>query len=171
MEQEGEDAMAEELLAIDGITGVSFVSDLQTQVSDMMRSLDMVVVVLVVSAGLLAFIVLYNLNNISIIERRRELATLKVLGFYDGEVAAYIYRENIWLTLIGMVLGVGIGFVLHKFIIRTCEVDMIMFGQSIRLDSYLYSILLTVLFSVLVNLFMFFKLRKIDMVESLKSVE
>lgn len=171
VEQEGEDAMAEELLAIDGITGVSFVSDLQTQVSDMMRSLDMVVVVLVVSAGLLAFIVLYNLNNISIIERRRELATLKVLGFYDGEVAAYIYRENIWLTLIGMVLGVGIGFVLHKFIIRTCEVDMIMFGQSIRLDSYLYSILLTVLFSVLVNLFMFFKLRKIDMVESLKSVE
>lgn len=169
--QEGEDAMAEELLAIDGITGVSFVSDLQTQVSDMMRSLDMVVVVLVVSAGLLAFIVLYNLNNISIIERRRELATLKVLGFYDGEVTAYIYRENIWLTLIGMVLGVGIGFVLHKFIIRTCEVDMIMFGQSIRLDSYLYSILLTVLFSVLVNLFMFFKLRKIDMVESLKSVE
>ena len=171
VEQTGEDEMAARLLALEHVTGVSFVSDLQAQVADMMRSLDMVVVVLVISAGLLAFIVLYNLNNISIIERRRELATLKVLGFYDGEVAAYIYRENIWLTLIGMVLGVGIGFVLHKFIITTCEVDMIMFGQNIRLDSYCYSILLTAFFSVLVNLLMFFKLRKIDMVESLKSVE
>lgn len=169
--REEESAMAEKLLAIEEVTGVSFVSDLQDQVSDMMRSLDMVVVVLVISAGLLAFIVLYNLNNISIIERRRELATLKVLGFYDGEVASYIYRENIWLTLIGMVLGMGIGFVLHKFIIRTCEVDMIMFGQAIQLSSYVYSMALTLLFAIVVNLFMYFKLKKIDMVESLKSVE
>lgn len=170
-DREDEGAMGEALLRIDGVTGVSFVSALEDQVADMMRSLDMVVWVLVISAGLLAFIVLYNLNNISIIERRRELATLKVLGFYDGEVAAYVYRENVWLTCIGIALGAVIGFFLHKFVIRTCEVDMIMFGQSIRFMSYVWSVALTFLFAIVVNLLMFFKLRKIDMVESLKSVE
>ena len=166
-----EEALGRTLLSIDGVTGVSFVSDLQSQVADMMKSLDMVVLVLVISAGMLAFIVLYNLNNISIIERRRELATLKVLGFYDSEVAGYVYRENVWLTCIGMALGMGIGFFLHKFIIRTCEVDMIMFGQNIRFMSYVWSMLLTLLFAVIVNFLMFWKLKKIDMVESLKSIE
>ena len=166
-----EEALGRTLLSIDGVTGVSFVSDLQSQVANMMKSLDMVVLVLVISAGMLAFIVLYNLNNISIIERRRELATLKVLGFYDSEVAGYVYRENVWLTCIGMALGMGIGFFLHKFIIRTCEVDMIMFGQNIRFMSYVWSMLLTLLFAVIVNFLMFWKLKKIDMVESLKSNE
>ena len=166
-----EEALGRTLLSIDGVTGVSFVSDLQSQVANMMKSLDMVVLVLVISAGMLAFIVLYNLNNISIIERRRELATLKVLGFYDSEVAGYVYRENVWLTCIGMALGMGIGFFLHKFIIRTCEVDMIMFGQNIRFMSYVWSMLLTLLFAVIVNFLMFWKLKKIDMVESLKTVE
>ena len=166
-----EEALGRTLLSIDGVTGVSFVSDLQSQVANMMKSLDMVVLVLVISAGMLAFIVLYNLNNISIIERRRELATLKVLGFYDSEVAGYVYRENVWLTCIGMALGMGIGFFLHKFIIRTCEVDMIMFGQNIRFMSYVWSMLLTLLFAVIVNFLMFWKLKKIDMVESLKSIE
>lgn len=166
-----EEALGRTLLSIDGVTGVSFVSDLQSQVANMMKSLDMVVLVLVISAGMLAFIVLYNLNNISIIERRRELATLKVLGFYDSEVAGYVYRENVWLTCIGMALGMGIGFFLHKFIIRTCKVDMIMFGQNIRFMSYVWSMLLTLLFAVIVNFLMFWKLKKIDMVESLKSIE
>ena len=120
---------------------------------------------------LLAFVVLYNLNNIAIIERRRELATLKVLGFHDGEVAMYVYRENIWLTGIGILLGMVIGVILHQFVIRTCEVDMIMFGQEIGALSYLYSAVLTGVFAVIVNFFMYFSLKKIDMVESLKSVE
>ena len=168
---EGEHALGEKLLAIEHVAGVSFVSTLQEQVGNMMRSLDLVVWVLVAAAGLLAFIVLYNLNNISIIERRRELATLKVLGFHDQEVAAYIYRENVWLTGIGILLGALLGMVLHKFIIRTCEIDMLMFGQDIQFMSYVYSAAMTCVFAVIVNFSMYFGLKKIDMVESMKSVE
>ena len=105
------------------------------------------------------------------IERRRELATLKVLGFYDGEVGMYVYRENILLTIFGILAGVGLGIALHRFVILTCEIDMIMFGRVIAPRSYVYSIVLTCLFSFIVNGGMFFKLRKIDMVESLKSAE
>ena len=111
------------------------------------------------------------MTGVAIIERRRELATLKVLGCHDGEVAMYVYRENIWLTGIGILLGMAIGVVLHQFVIRTCEVDMIMFGQEIGALSYLYSAALTGVFAVIVNFFMYFSLKKIDMVESLKSVE
>ena len=114
---------------------------------------------------------LYNLNNSSGIERRRELATLKVLGFHDMEVAAYVYRENVWLTFFGILLGLAMGLVLHKFVIRTVEVDMIMFGQSIKPLSYLYAAATTGVFAVIVNYFMYFSLKKINMVESLKSVE
>ena len=137
----------------------------------MLGSLDIIVVVLIISAGMLAFIVLYNLNNININERRRELATIKVLGFYDKEVAAYVYRENIYLTLIGMIFGCVLGKILHQFIIVTVEIDSCMFGRIIYVPSYIFSMLLTVVFSILVNVAMFYKLRKIDMVESLKSVE
>lgn len=168
---EGQDALGKALLCIPDVGGVSFVSDLEEQVANMMHSLDLVVWVLVAAAALLAFVVLYNLNNIAIIERRRELATLKVLGCHDGEVAMYVYRENIWLTGIGILLGMAIGVVLHQFVIRTCEVDMIMFGQEIGALSYLYSAALTGVFAVIVNFFMYFSLKKIDMVESLKSVE
>ena len=168
---DGQDALGKELLRIPHVTGVSFVSDLEETVANMMHSLDLVVWVLVAAAALLAFVVLYNLNNIAIIERRRELATLKVLGFHDGEVAMYVYRENIWLTGIGILLGMVIGVILHQFVIRTCEVDMIMFGQDIGALSYLYSAVLTGVFAVIVNFFMYFSLKKIDMVESLKSVE
>lgn len=166
-----EEELSASLIAQNGITSVSFIRDLQATVDDMMRSLDLVIWVLIISAGLLAFVVLYNLNNINITERRRELATLKVLGFYDGEVAAYVYRENVLLTIFGICAGILMGVALHRYLIRTVELDMMMFGQTIQPLSYLYSILLTIVFSVVVNFFVFFKLRKIDMIESLKSVE
>ena len=138
---------------------------------DMLRSLNLVIVVLIISAGMLAFIVLYNLNTINITERKRELATIKVLGFYDTEVAAYVYRENVLLTFIGAVAGMILGWVLLQFVIVTVEVDDVMFGRVIDLTSYLYSFLFTLGFSMFVNWVMYFKLKKIDMVESLKSVE
>ncbi len=111
------------------------------------------------------------MSNINITERRRELATLKVLGFYDGEVSGYVYRENVLMTLIGILLGMAGGKLLHGFVVTTCEVDMMMFGHLIKPVSYLYSGLLTVLFAVMVGVMMHFKLKKIDMVESLKSIE
>ncbi len=138
---------------------------------DMLGSLDIVIVVLIASAGMLAFVVLYNLNNININERKRELATIKVLGFYDGEVAAYVYRENILLTVFGAALGCVLGKILHRFIILTVEVDVCMFGRNINPPSFLYAIMFTVGFSAFVNFVMYFKLKRIDMVESLKSVE
>ena len=146
-------------------------TELEQEIQDMLRSLNIVIYVLILSAGLLAFVVLYNLNSINITERRRELATLKVLGFYDMEVAMYVYRENIILTLIGILAGAFMGMVLHRFTIQTVEVDMMMFGRQIGFFSYLLSGVITMIFSVLVNLVMYRNLKKIDMIESLKSVE
>ena len=159
------------LLSMDGVLNVSYTSSIEGRLDDMLRSLNLVIVVLIVSAGMLAFVVLYNLNNINITERQRELATLKVLGFYDGEVASYVYRENILLTIIGSVVGMVLGNLLHRDIILTVEVEEAMFGRQIHWQSYLYSFLFTVAFSLFVNWVMFYKLKKIDMVESLKSVE
>ena len=160
-----------ELLTFDGVLNVSYTRSIEDQLDDMLRSLNLVIIVLIVSAGMLAFVVLYNLNNINITERQRELATLKVLGFYDGEVASYVYRENILLTIIGSVVGMGLGNILHRYIILTVEVEEAMFGRQIHWQSYLYSFLFTAAFSLFVNWVMFYKLKKIDMVESLKSVE
>ena len=168
---EAEERLGQTLLEEENVTSVSFVSALQEKVSDMMSSMDLVIWVLIISAGLLAFVVLYNLNNINISERQREMATLKVLGFYDKEVTAYVYRENILLTIIGAAAGVILGIFLHQFVIRTCEIDMIMFGRSIRPLSYVLSVALTFVFSAMVNVAMYYKLKKIDMIESLKSVE
>lgn len=162
---------ASELLENDLITSVSFTSEFQNRINDMLNSLNLVVYVLIISAGLLAFIVLYNLNNININERKRELATLKVLGFQDMEVAAYVYRENMMLTIIGCLAGIGMGILLHRLVILTTEIDNIMFGRNIKFISYVFSVLLTFGFSLFVNYVMFYKLRKINMVESLKSVE
>ncbi len=159
------------LLAMDGVLNVSYTSSIEGRLDDMLRSLNLVIVVLIVSAGMLAFVVLYNLNNINITERQRELATLKVLGFYDGEVASYVYRENILLTIIGSVVGMVLGNFLHHYTILTVEVEEAMFGRQIHWQSYLYSFLFTAAFSLFVNWVMFYKLKKIDMVESLKSVE
>lgn len=163
--------IGEEALKFDGALSVSYTTDMRQQVDDMLGALDIVIVVLIMSAGMLAFVVLYNLNNINITERQRELATLKVLGFYNNEISAYVYRENIVLTLIGAVFGMIMGVILHRFIIVTVEIESIMFGRNIDVSSFIYGFLLTAAFSCLVNGAMYFKLKKINMVESLKSVE
>lgn len=163
--------IGERTLDYDGVLNVSYMYKVRGQLNDMLGSLNIVILVLIVSAGMLAFVVLYNLNNININERRRELATIKVLGFYDAEVASYVYRENILLTLIGIGVGVILGRMLHQFTIVTVEIDNVMFGRNINAMSYVYSILFTVGFSLFVNGVMYYKLKKINMVESLKSVE
>lgn len=163
--------VGETALTRDGTLSVSYTNDVQGQLDDMLGSLNIVLVVLVISAGMLAFVVLYNLNNINITERQRELATIKVLGFYDKEVSAYVYRENILLTIIGAGAGAVLGRILHRFIIVTVEIDNCMFGRNIDFSSYIYSVLITFAFSAFVNWVMYYKLKKIDMVESLKSVE
>ncbi len=169
--QEEAEAVGASLMALDASMSISYTATLRQQVEDMLSALNLVIVVLIVSAGLLAFVVLYNLNNININERKRELATLKVLGFYDLEVANYIYRENILLTIVGAAAGCVIGRIMHAFIITTVEVDSTMFGRSIYPNSYLVGTLFTIAFSVIVNVAMYYKLKKIDMIESLKSVE
>lgn len=166
-----EEQFQERYMKEDGVLNVSFISSVSDRVEDMLKSMNTVIYVLVIAAGLLAFIVLYNLNNINISERKRELATLKVLGFYDREVTGYVTRENLCLTLIGCAAGVVIGQILHRYIIVTAEIDLMMFGREINGISYAISILLTFLFSVIVNVFMHFHLKKVDMVESMKSVE
>lgn len=163
--------IGQRLLEHDGVLSVGYTHDIEKQLDDMLGSLNLVIVVLIISAGMLAFVVLYNLNTVNIAERKRELATLKVLGFYDKEVGAYVYRENIILTFIGALVGVGLGRILHLFIIETVEVDNAMFGRNINMPSFIYSLLLTVAFSMMINGVMYFKLKKIDMVESLKSIE
>lgn len=163
--------VGESVLEEDGALSVTYTADFELQLNDMLGSLNIVLAVLVISAGLLAFVVLYNLNNINITERKRELATLKVLGFYPGEVAMYVYRENVILTVLGAFVGMIFGKFLHQFVIVTVEIDTAMFGRNIDFSSFVYGFLITVGFSILVNGVMYFKLKKIDMVESLKSVE
>lgn len=166
-----EEAVIEELLKYDGVSGASYVDKLRDKFEDMLGSMDVIVAVIIIAAGGLAFVVLYNLNNININERKRELATLKVLGFYDIEVSSYIYRENIIITVIGIAVGALLGIVLHKFVIITAEVDMVMFGRDVFPLSFVWSGLLTALFAVITNLSMHYKMKKIDMATSLKSVE
>ncbi len=163
--------IGEKLLSKEGTLNVSYTHGVREQLDDMLGSLNIVIIVLIISAGMLAFVVLYNLNNININERKRELATIKVLGFYDKEVAAYVYRENILLTFIGALAGAWLGKILHRFVIVTVEIDNAMFGRNIDWSSYLISILFTIGFSLVVNWVMYYKLKKIDMIESLKSVE
>ena len=153
------------------VSGITFTRTISDRIESMITSMNIVTYVLVVSAGLLAFIVLYNLNNINISERQRELATLKVLGFYDGEISMYVFRENIMLTVLGTIFGIFFGIWLHRFVILTAELDIMMFGRQIYTKSYIFSILLTIGFSIIVNIVMHWKMKKIDMIESLKSVE
>ena len=145
--------------------------DVRENVSKMMKSLNAIVYVVILSAALLAFIVLYNLTNINITERLREIATIKVLGFYNGETCAFVYRENIILTLCGIIAGLGIGVVLHRFVILTIEINKTMFSRDIAWWSYLLAAVLTAEFAAVVNFIMYFKIKKINMVESLKSIE
>lgn len=166
-----ETVVGQDLLKQEGVINVSYMKNMKERLEDILGALDIIIVVLIISAGMLAFVVLYNLNNININERKRELASIKVLGFYDLEVAAYVYRENIYLTIIGIGAGLVLGKILHNFVIQTVEIDNCMFGRSINFPSYIYALLFTLGFSVIVNAAMYFKLKKIDMVESLKSVE
>ena len=171
LEEGKEEALAKDLMKNNEISSVSSTSDAIQTMDEAMESLDYVVVVLIVSAGLLAFVVLYNLSNVNISERIRELATIKVLGFYDREVYDYVTRETILLTLIGIVFGLVTGYFLNSFIIGTCEINMLRFNNTVQPLSYLYAILITIAFTLIVNFVTYFALKKIDMIESLKSVE
>ena len=166
-----ESAFNQALMENEGVLGTMLVGSIQEEFGKSLASLDYVVYILILAAGALAFVVLYNLTNINITERIREIATIKVLGFRDKEVSSYVYRENIFLTIIGTLVGLFLGFILHKFVIDTMEIDNMMFGKIIGILSYVYSMVLTMVFAVFVNLFMFRKLQNIDMASSLKSVE
>ena len=168
---EAEDELSTALLKCRDVAGAQFTHEITASFSQSLGSINYIVVVLIIAAGALAFVVLYNLTNINITERSKELATIKVLGFYDNEVGAYIYRETSILALIGTACGLLFGIALHTFVIRTAEVDMVMFGRSIYPMSFVWSALLTILFSVLVNLVMYRKLKNISMVESMKAPE
>ena len=169
----GDDAseLDQELVALDGISSLTRTEDTRRTFGTSLESVDYAVALIIVCAAALAFVVLYNLTNINITERLRELATLKVLGFYDGELSAYIYRENVILTVLGTLLGMVLGKLLHQWLILTVEIDLLMFGRTISPTSYLWAALLTAVFSLTVNLFAHRKLKKLDMVESLKTVE
>lgn len=171
MTEKEEKELANELKEIPGVSSITFTSSTRHVFDDTMDSFAYVSLILIVSAGALAFVVLYNLSSVNISERRRELATIKVLGFYDKEVYQYINRENTILTLIGILLGLGTGNILTMYIIKTCEIDMLMFDTTIAWPSYLYAILITMSFAILVNIILYFSLKKIDMIESLKSIE
>ncbi len=163
--------LQEELLSETAVQMVTSSSDMLSQATYLTDNLSYVVAVLIVSAGLLAFVVLYNLSNVNITERTREIAMLKVLGFYDGEVSAYIYRESVILTILGTAAGLGLGAIFLRFVVTTAEADTMMFARHIQLTSFLFSALLTFLFSFLVNFVMHFRLKRINMVESMKSVD
>lgn len=168
---EAEDALSSRLVKIDSVLAVSFSSGGGDKFRDLVSSLSLIIVVIIVSAGALAFVVLFNLSNININERVHELATIKVLGFYDGEVAAYVYRENILLTLMGTIAGLGLGIALEKFVIKTAEVDSVMFSVEIPWYCFMEAALLTFIFALAVNITLYFRLKKIDMATSLKAIE
>ena len=153
------------------ISAVAFTDQIQDSFSNILDSISFIVIILIVSAALLAFIVLYNLSIINITERIKEIATLKVLGFDDGEVSAYIFRENVILSLIGMAEGVIVGILLHKLVLFMAEIDIVMYGRDISFVSYIYSLALAFGFSMFVSVVLHKKLKKVDMVESLKSIE
>lgn len=163
--------LGNKIMNIDGVQSVTFYSSLQKNFKDMISSISYIVVVLVISAACLAFVVLYNLSNVNISERKREIATIKVLGFTRKEVDAYINRETILLTILGSLIGLGIGIGLHHLIMNLAEMDDIMFGRTINSISYVISFVMTIGFSAIINLFMHKKLNNIQMVESLKAVE
>ena len=160
-----------ELMAMDAVLSYSYFATLRDSFTNSMEAIDYAVVIIITAAAALAFVVLYNLTNINITERTRELATLKVLGFFDQETTAYVYRENLFLTLFGIVLGLVLGRLLHAWMVVTVEVDLVMFGRTAPPYAYVLAAVLTVVFSVMVNVAAHFKLKKVDMVESLKTVE
>lgn len=168
---EAQKEMGERLMSLDGVQALSFVKDNRESFGNTVKNLNYVVILIIVSAAMLAFVVLYNLTNINITERIREIATIKVLGFYDNEVSAYVFRENILLTLIGDAIGLGAGVWLHRFVIQVAQTDSVMFGRMLPLWCFAAAFVLTLIFALLVDFIMHFRLKKVSMVESLKSVE
>ena len=166
-----EQAYGEFFMQEEGVNAISFNAGVAQSFEETIHSISLIVIVLTVCAGLLAFIVLYNLTTVNVSERIREIATIKVLGFTDQEVASYVYRENIVLTMIGAICGLGLGIWLHQMIMSLAELESVMFGRNIDPLSYIYSFVITLVFAFLVNLVMYPKLSKIQMVESLKSIE
>ena len=169
--EESENKLGKKILENSNISKVTFMSQTKSIFDEVMDNMTFVVWILIISAGLLAFVVLYNLANVNISERIRELATIKVLGFYDKEVYDYVGRETTILTIIGILLGLIAGYFLEMFILKTCELDILMFDTRISIWSYVYSASLTILFTLIVSVVTYFALKKIDMIESLKSVE
>ena len=166
-----EEAFKEKLISDKLFLGISFKGASAKSFLSSIDSLDSIVLLLIVCAGLLAVIVLYNLANINITERVREIATIKVLGFFDVETSAYIYRENLISMVLGILIGMGLGKLLHYFVVITSEVDIVLFNRELIWWAYIFGALLTVAFAIAVNIVLHFKLRRIDMVESLKSIE
>ena len=169
--KEQEEEISKKIMAKEDVGGVILTSSIMGMLDDTMKSLNYVVIILIISAGLLAFVVLYNLSNVNISERIRELATIKVLGFYDKEVYSYVTRETVILTIIGILLGLVSGYFLNFYIMQTCEINILRFSKIVTPISYIYSILITIVFTVIVNIVTYFSLKKIDMIESIKSVE
>lgn len=166
-----QDAFSEHVLKNSDVMALIMNASSLSSVHETLQIMDLVTVVLIVSAAALAFVVLYNLTNVNITERIREIATLKVLGFYDMEVSNYIFRENIILSFMGGAVGLGLGYALCLYVITTAEIDEVMFGRNIYAPSYIWAFLITVAFTMIVNLIMMRVLKKVSMVESLKSVE
>lgn len=171
MNEEEQNNLSSKLLEDSSVSAVVQLDNSRYSLDKTFDSLNAIVWILIISAAALAFVVLYNLSNTNISERIREIATIKVLGFYDKEVSSYIYRESTILTAIGIVLGLIIGYFLEGYVIKTCEVDLIMFSADIKFISYIYAIAITILCTIIVNIFIHFSLKKVDMIESLKSVE
>ena len=169
--EESREALAKTLTERDGVLALSFSQDEMENFSKTIENMNYVVILIIACAAALAFIVLYTLTSININERRRELATLKVLGFYDRESTSYVGRENYIITALAIVAGIGFGFFLHKIVVAQAEVNVVMFGRIIEPMSYLYAVGMTLLFAVIVNVVMHFYIKKIDMVESLKSID
>lgn len=169
--QEAQDRVAADLMEQDGIMALAFARTARETFRDTVENLNYVVLLIIICAALLAFVVLYNLTNINITERIREIATIKVLGFYDGEVSAYVFRENLVLTMLGGAVGLVLGVWLHQFVITAAQTDSVMFGRGLPLWCFVFAYVMTILFALMVNFIMYFHLKKISMVESLKSVE
>ena len=170
-DENASDELSEILLEHEAVLGISYSSGGGDKFRDLVDSLALIVVAIIASAGALAFVVLFNLSNINVNERIRELATIKVLGFFDGEVAAYIYRENILSTIMGTGAGLIMGIFLEKFVVQTAEVDAVMFAPGIAAYCFFAAAAISVFFSVLVNITLYFRLKKIDMATSLKAIE
>jgi len=171
LDENKEETLSKELLLNSKINSITLTSYLMKTMDDTLNAMNFVVYVLIVSAGLLAFIVLYNLANVNISERIRELATIKVLGFYDKEVYDYVTREIVLLTVIGILFGLVFGYFLNMFILSTCEINILRFKRIVTPLSMLISSVITIAFTIIVNYMTYFSLKKIDMIESLKSVE